>query len=46
VLGVAFAIDPGDATTAYALAKSELDAILAPALTSTTPIHTGPCLVG
>jgi uncharacterized membrane protein required for colicin V production len=46
VVGVAFAVDPGDATTAYALAKSELDAVLAPALTSTTPIHTGKCLVG
>lgn len=46
VIGVAFAIDPGDATTGYALATSELDAVLAHVLTSTTPVHTGPCLVG
>jgi S1-C subfamily serine protease len=46
VVGVAFAIDPGDATAAYALAKSELDAVLLPALTTTTPVHTGKCLVG
>jgi S1-C subfamily serine protease/uncharacterized membrane protein required for colicin V production len=46
VVGVAFAVDPGDSTTAYALATSELDAVLSPALTSTSPVHTGPCLVG
>jgi S1-C subfamily serine protease len=46
VVGVAFAIDPGDATTAYALDNSELAAVLAPAMSSTTPVHTGRCLVG
>ena len=46
VVGVAFAIDPGDATTAYALDNSELAAVLAPAMSATTPVHTGTCLVG
>jgi len=46
VMGIAFAIDPGHSGTAYALANSELDPILAPALNSTTPVETGKCLVG
>ena len=46
VVGVAFAIDPGHGSTAYALARSELEAVLAPVLTSTAAVHTGPCLVG
>jgi len=47
VVGVAFAVDPGNSHTAYALARPELDAVLTPATaTSTTPHHTGKCLVG
>jgi S1-C subfamily serine protease len=46
VFGVAFAVDPGDRGTAYALAKSEIDAVLAPSFDATTPVHTGKCLVG
>lgn len=46
VVGVAFAIDPGDSGTAYALARSELDAVLGSALSTTSPVDTGPCLVG
>lgn len=46
VVGVAFAIDPGDRNTAYALARSELDAVLGPALNATNRVDTGPCLVG
>jgi S1-C subfamily serine protease len=44
VLGVAFAIDPGNRDTAYALANSELDAVLGSARTA--PVDTGRCLVG
>jgi S1-C subfamily serine protease len=46
VVGVAFAVDPGDRGTAYALAKPELEAALAEAGPSTTPVTTGRCLVG
>lgn len=46
VVGVAFAIDPGDDTTAYALARTELDAVLGSGLTATDPVDTGPCLRG
>jgi hypothetical protein len=48
VLGVAFAIDPGDETTSYALSRHELDAFLTPALASGAreAVDTGPCLVG
>lgn len=46
VVGVAFAIDPGDATTAYALARGELDALLATGLGATDTVATGPCLRG
>jgi S1-C subfamily serine protease len=46
VVGVAFAIDPGDAGTAYALSRDELDAVLGPALDATERVDTGPCLRG
>ena len=46
VIGVAFAVDPGDDGTAYALARPEVDAILTTAGASTTPVTTGRCLVG
>ena len=46
VVGVAFAVDPGNSDTAYALAREEVEAVLSTALTSTTPVHTGKCLVG
>jgi S1-C subfamily serine protease len=46
VVGVAFAIDPSNEATAYALTRRELEAVLTPALTATQPVHTGPCLVG
>lgn len=46
VVGVAFAIDPGDEGTAYALARSELDAVLRTGLEARAPVDTGPCLVG
>jgi S1-C subfamily serine protease len=44
VVGVAFAVDPGHAGTAYALTRDELDPVLrSPAR---TPVDTGPCVVG
>ena len=46
VAGVAFAVDPGDDTTAYALSRAELDAVLASGSGATTPVDTGPCLRG
>jgi S1-C subfamily serine protease len=46
LMGVAFAIDPGSSNTAYALANSELDPILATSINSTAPGETGKCLVG
>ncbi len=46
VVGVAFAVDPGNSNTAYALAREEVEAVLTPAFASTTPVHTGKCLVG
>ena len=46
VAGVAFAIDPGDSTTGYALSRRELDAVLGPGLAATQPVDTGPCLRG
>jgi hypothetical protein len=46
VVGVAFAIDPGDSTTGYALSRGELDAVLGPGSTATQPVDTGPCLRG
>ncbi|MDQ6614194.1 MAG: MarP family serine protease [Actinomycetota bacterium] len=42
VIGVAFAIAPDRPTTAYALASSELDAVLR--LPAGGPVGTGPCL--
>ena len=44
VVGVAFAIDPGTSTTAYALTDTELRPLLAAVPTSTA--ETGSCLVG
>ena len=46
-VGVAFAIDPGQAGTAYALTGEELDATLDPVLRSgaESSVDTGPCLV-
>jgi len=46
VVGVAFAIDPGTASTAYALDRPEIDAVLGPARGATQAVDTGPCLVG
>jgi len=48
VAGLAFAIDPGAASTAYALATDEVNAVLRPVLTSgtTAPVNTGTCLDG
>jgi S1-C subfamily serine protease len=47
-VGVAFAIDPGQEATGYALTRSEVDAVLAPVLTrgAPSPAGAGPCLVG
>jgi hypothetical protein len=42
VIGVAFAIAPDRPTTAYALASSELDAVLGQVLGGA--VGTGPCL--
>lgn len=45
VVGLAFAIDPGSATTAYALARSEIEAALAEAAANANgPVDTGDCL--
>ncbi|HUF85421.1 MAG TPA: MarP family serine protease [Acidimicrobiia bacterium] len=44
VVGVAFAVDPGNAGTAYALTRKELDPVLASA--APNPVDTGPCVVG
>ncbi len=46
--GLAFAVDPGDTTTAYALTSDEVDAGLRTFLERGTadPVATGPCLVG
>ena len=48
VVGVAFAVDPGQPGTAYALTREELEAVLGPALESGSEaaVETGPCLVG
>jgi S1-C subfamily serine protease len=47
VVGVAFAVDPGEAGTAYALTGEELAPVLDPVLASrsSAPVDTGPCLV-
>jgi S1-C subfamily serine protease len=44
VVGLAFAVDPGDDATAYALTTSELEAALA--TFGTTEVSSGPCLIG
>jgi S1-C subfamily serine protease len=48
VIGLAFAIDPGNATTAFALTRAEVDAVVDPALRarSRSAVDTGPCLIG
>jgi S1-C subfamily serine protease len=46
VVGVAFAVDPGNSTTAYALTRRELDSILRGSANATTPVDTGRCLRG
>ncbi len=47
VVGMAFAVDPGSSTTAYALTHDELDAGLRPMLSSgDRAVDSGPCLVG
>jgi S1-C subfamily serine protease len=46
VVGVAFAVDPGQHQVAYALARPELEAMLeATGLGRTRAVETGPCLV-
>ena len=48
MVGVAFAIDPGQDSTAYALTRAEVDAVLGPVLRGGGPTSadTGPCVVG
>ncbi len=48
VVGLAFAVDPGAASTAYALATDEVNAVLSPVLASGAgaAVSTGTCLVG
>jgi S1-C subfamily serine protease len=48
MVGVAFAVDPGQDSTAYALTKGEVDSVLGPVLSGggQTAADTGPCLVG
>ncbi len=48
VVGLAFAIDPGDANTAFALTRQEFDRVLTRAITSGASggVDAGPCLVG
>ncbi len=48
VVGIAFAIDPGASSTAYALATDEVNAVLHPVLVSGTAaaVNTGSCLEG
>ncbi len=48
VVGVAFAIDPGQDATAYALTRAEVDAVLVPMLNAggRSAVGAGPCLVG
>jgi len=46
VIGVAFAIDPGRATTAYALTASEVRSVLDAVSNGTARTDTGACLVG
>jgi S1-C subfamily serine protease len=47
MVGVAFAVDPGQDGTAYALTRAEVDGVLVPVLNGGgQPVGTGPCLVG
>jgi S1-C subfamily serine protease len=48
MVGVAFAVDPGQDSTAYALTRDEVDDVVAPVVNvgGQTPADTGPCLVG
>ena len=48
MVGVAFAIDPGQESTAYALTRGEVDAVLNPVVRGggLTSADTGPCVVG
>jgi S1-C subfamily serine protease len=47
MVGVAFAVDPGQEATAYALTRSEVDNVVAPVLDGGgQAADTGPCLVG
>jgi S1-C subfamily serine protease len=48
MVGVAFAIDPGHESTAYALTRGEVDAVLGPVVRGggQTSADTGPCVVG
>jgi S1-C subfamily serine protease len=47
MMGVAFAVDPGEESTAYALTRGEVDSVLGPVIAGRQPpTNTGPCLVG
>jgi S1-C subfamily serine protease len=47
MVGVAFAVDPGQESTAYALTRLEVDSVLGPVVNGRqTSANTGPCLVG
>ena len=48
VVGLAFAVDPSDSTTAYALTRAEVDEAVDPVLAggASARAGTGPCLVG
>ena len=48
VIGIAFAVDPGAASTSYALAVDEMNAVLLPVVASgaSAPVATGSCLQG
>jgi hypothetical protein len=48
MVGVAFAVDPGQDSTAYALTKGEVDSVVGPVLSGggQSAANTGPCLVG
>jgi S1-C subfamily serine protease len=48
MIGVAFAVDPGQDSTAYALTKGEVDSVLGPVVVGggQSAADTGPCLVG
>ena len=48
MVGVAFAVDPGQESTAYALTRREVDSVVGPVLAGggQNAADTGPCLVG